>query len=238
MCFWSRGLSGEGSRRQREEEPRHLEPPAHPQPSTPSFCARELLFPRSSITISYKQKNAHGCPPAPSGAHTAREGPWGILEELGCRCEKRGICTALLTSFEIKFPSRDFFFDHALEKSGPCNAHIPCAGIFCHLSGSSFGHLVSGQRWQQWLRADWPQAFLARAMSYHLNINNAWMLYHVDERAFPLTALGLFLFVLCLSLCAPVSPSSTPFCLPSLYRLSTQDIFQTTKCGNTFITPG
>lgn len=149
------------------------------------------------------------------------------------------ICTALLTSFEIRFPFWDLLFDLSVEKSCPRNAQSSYAGIVWHSSRTSAGHLFSGQRWQQCLPTNRHQAILAWVMLCHLNTSIPWMLDHVDRCAFPLPSLGLFLFVLCLSLCTPVSPfPSLPFCLPSLYWLPTQDIFQSTKCNNTFITPG
>lgn len=49
------------------------------------------------------------------------------------------------------FRSEIVFFDLPIEKSGPCEKQIPCAGISHHWSSSSTEQLISEQKESAWL---------------------------------------------------------------------------------------
>lgn len=84
-------------------------------------------------------------------------------------------------------------------------------------------------------------AFLAQAMLYHLDISVIWMAYRVDKCAFPLSALGvyfcLFSVFLSMHLCLLFPPFPLPANKVSIAGFM-QDVFQSIKCSNMFITPG
>lgn len=222
MSFWSRRLRGEGSRRWREKRSKGTW--SSPRPSMPSFCTGDL-DPQSSVAISYKQKNAPECHPTPPspchGAHTTGEGVRGVLGELGCKCENKEINPVYLHSSAdilwtrvsiLRFP----LWSLSWEVWSP-----QCTNALCWDTVPFIQFLF----WAPFLRtkvaavtaSDCPQAFVARVMLCHLTTGVTWGLHHVDKCAFPLSALGLFLFVLGLSLCAPVSPLPS---LPSACPLS------------------
>lgn len=132
-----------------------------------------------------------------------------------------------------------FFLTSQLETLVPTIHTFPAPGYCAIYQDSLLGTLSQVKGIDSDNQQAESSAFLAQAMLYHLDISIICMVYRVDKCAFPPLLWGhISIGSLSFCLCTCVSFSLPSLCPPCLYCWFMQDVFQSTKCSNTFITPG